>query len=65
MRSKHTDNLTDGEKDIVKELLREFDTDLETPSEEEIEAWERAADREIFAAIDEMYQSNNVLYAQA
>jgi hypothetical protein len=56
MRSEYTDNLTDGEKDIVKELLREFDTDLETPTEEEIEAWERAADWEIFAAIDEMYQ---------
>jgi hypothetical protein len=58
MASEYTNNLTDGEKDIVKELSQDFDMEGEF-SEDELDAMRENAEREIFASIDEMYQYEN------
>jgi hypothetical protein len=60
MTSEYTNNLTDDENDIVKELSQECFGNEEEMTEEEIEAWNMQADREIFAAIDEVYAQSEV-----
>jgi hypothetical protein len=55
MASKNTSNLTDGEIDILRELAQ--DTEGEDFTQDDLDAMRENADREIFASIDEMYQS--------